>query len=157
MWGWQDICVCVRACLRAHVFPCLCERPWGRCTVCPPMPCFSVYASVFVPVCAAASHLVCLGPCSHVSVFSVSVRACATACAHLCPWTCQRVRLHGVGTPACAYACTPPARAHSFFGTDTLPPSAQTNSKSLPAGSEPAAAGAPGHFSFLFCFLQPSR
>lgn len=151
--GRTSACVCVHACV------CMCScvsvsiAEGGVLSV--PQPGASLcVCSVFVPVWAAASHLVCLSLCSLVPIFAMSLRACDTARAHLCPWMCQCVLLHGVGAPACACVCTPPTRAHSFFGTDTLPPSAQTNSKSPPAGSEPGAAGAPGFFSFLFPFLQ---
>lgn len=73
----------------------------------------------------------------------------------------QSVPLYGVGTPV-GRACVCShlwSRLLSFFQTDTLPPSAQTNSESLPAAGqelqrEPRASV--GASSFLSPFLYPT-
>lgn len=103
VWGWQDIC----ACLGTYLYVCLFLYLWvSLCVSLGKVYCLSSnamllckYASMFVPVCEADSHLVCLRLYSHVSVFSANVRMCAIACAHLCPWIHRPVRLHSVGAP----------------------------------------------------------
>lgn len=141
---------------------CLAECPWGRrCR--PPSP-VSLRGSmpVSVPRPAAASHLVCRGGgglCSSASVSSVSGRVGA----RLCPSVPVNTRASvpaWCGRPASAGRCTQPTRARGFFGTDTLPPSAQMiQSPHPPAQSrelrEPQGPPPGRSFSFLFPFLQP--
>lgn len=112
-----------------------------RGAVCPPTLCLCVCVTpAFVPAALSLLEHVCF--------------LCECESGHRCPWTCRCVCLHGVGAPACACVRARPARACSFFGTDTLPPSAQTTQS--PHGAEPGAAGStPRPSSFLLPFLQP--
>lgn len=64
---------------------------------------------------------------------------CLLSCWHVLPgpYVHPSVYLRGVGTPVRACVCTDLwSWLLSFFQTDTLPPSAQTNSESLPAPSQ---------------------
>lgn len=62
-----------------------------------------------------------------------------------------------MGAPACAGMSTPPTRARGFFGTDTLPPSAQTIQSPRPLAQSLELKGPPPgpSFVFLFPFLGP--
>lgn len=133
--GRASVCVSVHACVGVRAWICGCL---GACALSVLQPPFSVCVShcVCTCVCAAASPLICLYLCSSVTVFSVSVRACASQpvpiCAHVCAGVCASTVWAPLRVPVCAFARKVPQR---FFGTDTLPPSAQTNSKSPQAQS----------------------
>lgn len=133
--GRASVCVSVRACVGVRAWICGCL---GACALSVLQPPFSVRVSpcVWTCVCAAASPLICLYLCSSVTVFSVSVRACASQpvpiCAHVCAGVCASTVWAPLRVPVCAFARKVP---QCFFGTDTLPPSAQTNSKSPQAQS----------------------
>lgn len=102
--GRQDICMCLCTCLCVRAFPCLCECPGGRSTVCP-QPRASVCVPLCLSLCVQLPHTSWACISAHASVFSARVKARAAACAHLRPWTRRCVRLLGVGAPAYACVC----------------------------------------------------
>lgn len=140
---YMPVCACIPLSLGISV-----SVPGGR-VLSVPQPRAPVCISLCLPLCVQLPHTLCACISAHVSVFSACVRASATACAHLChgqAGVCASLVWAPLSVPVCALLLQGP----SFFETDTLPPSAQINSKSPPAGTEPGAARAPGPFSFLF-------
>lgn len=139
--GGAPVCVWVHAFTGLWVS--LSVSPGGRCCLSPTL-CLYVSARLclYLQLCVPTSLL------EHVHFL------CEYESGHLCPWMCWRGCLRSMGAPACACVCTRPTRARSFFGTDTLPPSAQMTQspRQLRAG---AARSTPRPFSFPFPLLRP--
>lgn len=169
--GGLHLCLRLRGERGSHVCLCTCLHvplgvslsvPGGG-AVDPP----ALFLSVGLCLCLSPGlrqpHTLCAGEggglCSSASVSSVSGRVGA----RLCPSVPVNTRASvpaWCGRPASAGRCTQPTRARGFFGTDTLPPSAQMiQSPHPPAQSrelrEPQGPPPGRSFSFLFPFLQP--
>lgn len=160
-------CICVFACVgvagHLHVFVCVpvcacvpvslgvsVSVPGGGARSVP-QPCASVCTPPCLSLCVQPPQTACACISAHMCLFSLRVWEPVPCLCPSAPMDTRCVSPVGVGAPACACVPARPARARRFFGTDTLPPSAQTNSNSRPPALSPEQQAPRG----LFLSLPP--